>query len=101
MNDFHSTEHFDNWLGALKDLIARAKILTRIDRAKAGNFGDVEPVGDGIFEMRIDYGPGYRIYYAREGRVIYLLLNGGDKATQKSDINKAKSLWKHIQKELG
>lgn len=99
MNDFHSTACFDDWLVSLKDLVARAKILTRIDRARIGNFGDVEPVGEGVFEMRIDYGPGYRIYYAREGRVVYLLLHGGDKSTQKSDISRAKSLWKQIQKE--
>ena len=65
-----------------------AGILTRIDRASLDNFGDVEPVGDGVSEMRIDFGPGYRVYYTREGRVIYLLLTGGDKFTQTADIKR-------------
>ncbi|RQO33464.1 addiction module antitoxin RelB [Herminiimonas sp. KBW02] len=99
MNDIHSTEEFDDWLASLKDLIARAKILARIDRVKCGNFGDSEPVGDGISEMKIDFGPGYRVYYVREGRVVYLLLNGGDKTSQKADIKRAKVMWEEIQKE--
>ena len=99
MNTIHSTEEFDAWLADLKDLKARAKILTRIDRASLGNFGDVEPVGDGVSEMRIDFGPGYRVYYAREGRVIYLLLTGGDKSTQTADIKRAKLIWEQVLKE--
>lgn len=99
MNDIHSTEEFEDWLTSLKDLNARAKILVRIDRAKCGNFGDSEAVGDGISEMKIDFGPGYRVYYVREGRVVYLLLNGGDKTSQKADIKRAKVMWEEIQKE--
>lgn len=99
MNTINSTAHFDTWLGALQDLKARAKILTRIDRAVLGNFGDTESVGDSVFEMRIDFGPGYRVYFAREGRVIYLLLNGGDKSSQTVDIKRAKAIWKQIRKE--
>ncbi len=99
MNDIHSTEEFEDWLTSLTDLKARAKILVRIDRAKCGNFGDSEAVGDGISEMRIDFGPGYRVYYVREGRVVYLLLNGGDKTSQKADIKRAKVMWEEIQKE--
>ncbi len=83
----------------ISSLTARAKILVRIDRAKLGNFGDAEPVGDSVFEMRIDFGPGYRVYYVRDGRIVYILLNGGDKSTQKTDIKNAKKLWKEIQKE--
>jgi putative addiction module killer protein len=99
MNTIHSTEEFDTWLANLGDLKARAKILVRIDRAALGNFGDAEPVGEGVFEMRIHFGPGYRVYYAREGRVVYLLLNGGDKSTQKADIKRAKDIWNQFQKE--
>ncbi|MES2027149.1 MAG: type II toxin-antitoxin system RelE/ParE family toxin [Pseudomonadota bacterium] len=99
MNEIHSTEEFNKWLSGLADFTARAKILVRIDRAKLGNFGDAESVGDSIFEMRIDFGPGYRVYYVRDGRIVYILLNGGDKSTQKTDIKNAKKLWKEIQKE--
>lgn len=65
--------------------------------AENGNFGDCEPVGDGVSEMRIDYGPGYRAYFAQEGRVLYLLLCGGNKSTQKADIKRAKALWKECK----
>lgn len=99
MNTIHNTEEFDAWLAGLRDLKARAKILVRIGRAERGNFGDVEPVGDGVYEMRIDFGPGYRMYYAREGRVVYLLLTGGDKSTQPADIKRAKAIWQQILKE--
>nr|WP_318235839.1 type II toxin-antitoxin system RelE/ParE family toxin [Cupriavidus sp. CV2] len=87
------------WLLALQDLKARAKILTRLKRAEQGNFGDSEPIGEGLSEMRIDFGPGYRIYYGREGAVAYLLISGGDKSTQKADIRRAKEMWKTIKKE--
>jgi putative addiction module killer protein len=99
MNIINSTEEFDRWLAGLNDLKGRAKILVRIDRAAAGNFGDVEAVGDGVFEMRIHFGAGYRVYYAREGRIVYLLLSGGDKSTQKPDIRRAKFMWKQFTKE--
>lgn len=99
MHAIHTTEEFDHWLSHLRDLKGRAKILIRIEQAMAGHFGDVEPVGDGVFEMRIHFGPGYRVYYVREGRVVYLLLNGGDKSTQTSDIKRAKSMWKQYKKE--
>lgn len=98
MNTITKTDEFDAWLSDLSDLVAKAKILARIRRAELGNFGDSEPVGDGISEMRIDFGPGYRVYYAREGRVVYLLLNGGDKSTQKTDIKRAKAMWAMILK---
>jgi putative addiction module killer protein len=99
MNIINTTDKFDAWLADLADLKGRAKILVRIDRAALGNFGDAESVGDGISEMRIHFGPGYRVYYAREDRVVYLLLNGGDKSTQAADIQQAKSMWEQIKKE--
>jgi len=88
------TEEFERWLKKLgsKDAIAHGRVLTRMDRATKGNFGDCEPVGQGVSEMRIDHGPGYRIYFYKMGEIIYLLLLGGDKATQAKDIAKAKSL---------
>jgi len=86
------TEVFDTWLAALADQKAVAKIASRIERLEMGNPGDVEPVGDGISEMKIDYGPGYRVYYKRTGKTVTLLLCGGDKSTQRKDINRAKEL---------
>lgn len=99
MNTINRTDAFTAWLSGLKDLKARAKIVIRITQASQGNFGDVKSVGDGVWEMRIHFGPGYRLYYAREGRVVYLLLNGGDKTTQKQDIKTAIAMWKQIQEE--
>jgi putative addiction module killer protein len=80
---------FDAWLTNLNDLNARARVAARIDRLAMGNPGDVKPVGAGVSEMRIDYGPGYRVYYAQSGRVVFLLLCGGTKATQDADIKRA------------
>ena len=81
---------FREWLHALRDRRARAKIRVRLNRVRLGNFGDAKPVGQGVYELRIPHGPGYRIYYARTGRRIVLLLCGGDKSSQKRDISKAK-----------
>lgn len=83
---------FDIWMRRLKDPGARARILVRIDRLGQGNFGDVKPVGAGVSEMRIDYGPGYRVYFKRQGAQVILLLCGGDKSTQAADIERAKRL---------
>ncbi|MHC2103395.1 type II toxin-antitoxin system RelE/ParE family toxin [Methylobacterium sp.] len=80
----------------MRDHRAKARIVARIRAAGFGNFGDVKPVGEGVFEMRISYGPGYRLYYVRRGEVTYLLLNGGDKSSQDRDIQKAKALAKHL-----
>ena len=99
MNTINSTTEFTEWLGGLKDLKARAKIAIRIRNAELGNFGDYKVLDDGVSEMRIDFGPGYRVYFAREGRVVYLLLCGGDKSTQKADIKRAKTLWSNINKD--
>ncbi len=91
------TEHFDQWLKGLRDSKARAKILVRLDRLKLGNPGDVEPVGDGISEMRIHYGPGYRVYFKRCGEELIIILAGGDKSTQERDIAQAKSLASQVE----
>ena len=99
MYTINRTETFTTWLISLKDLKARAKIVTRIRKCSQGSLGDVKPVGDGVWEMRIHFGPGYRVYYAREGRAVYLLLSGGDKSTQKRDIKAAITMWKQIQEE--
>ena len=92
MMEVRKTEIFDKWFEGLKDRRARARIQVRIDRVEMGNFGDVAPVGDGISELRIFYGPGYRVYFIQRGEVVVVLLSGGNKASQKSDIVKAKKL---------
>jgi len=85
---------FADWLRDLKDRRARIRIMDRIDRAEGGNLGDVKPVGEGVSEMRIAYGPGYRLYFIRSGKVMIVLLCGGDKSTQSKDISEAKRLAK-------
>ena len=89
MNTFERTDEFDSWLSGLKDNIGRARISIRIRSAEHGNFGDCDPVGEGVSEMKIHIGPGYRAYFTRRGKTIYLLLLGGDKSTQKRDIKRA------------
>ncbi|WP_279717459.1 type II toxin-antitoxin system RelE/ParE family toxin [Chelonobacter oris] len=96
MIQIKSTTIFKQWLDALKDLRARAKIQTRIKRLQLGNFGDVKPVGDGISELRITEGKGYRVYLKNQNGVIVILLCGGDKSTQDNDIKKAKALAKEL-----
>ena len=97
-NTFARTEAFDKWLRALKDSKARARIAQRIESAQAGNFGDCGPVGEGVSEMRIHVGGGYRVYYMRIGNTIYLLLAGGAKSTQKRDIRRALELAQSLRK---
>lgn len=99
MNTFLRSEEFDTWLAALKDGKGRARIVQRIRSAEHGNFGDCEPVGDGVSEMRIHFGPGYRVYFTRRGEVVYLLLLGGDKSSQKRDIRRAIQLARTVDKE--
>jgi putative addiction module killer protein len=82
---------FDEWLSALSDSRAQAKILTRINRLAAGNFGDSKSLGEALYELRIDWGPGYRVYYSMLGRARVLLLCAGDKRKQQSDISRARS----------
>jgi putative addiction module killer protein len=84
------TEEFADWLSGLRDKQARAKILVRIDRLEDGNPGKTRSVGTGVVEMKIDFGPGYRVYYIQRGQTLILLLCGGDKSTQTNDIQRAK-----------
>ena len=99
MNTFLRSDEFDTWLAALKDNIGRARIALRIRSAEHGNFGDCEPVGDGVSEMRIHFGPGYRVYFTRRGEVLYLLLLGGNKSSQKRDIKRAIDMARDLGKE--
>ena len=99
MNTFYRTAEFDSWLSNLKDKIGKARILKRIRAAEGGNFGDCEPVGEGVSEMRIHVGPGYRLYYTRTGEVIYLLLFGGGKSSQSRDIKRAVKLAHALKME--
>lgn len=91
------TDTFANWHTALRDLRARIAIARCIDRAAAGNLGDVKPVGEGVSEMRVDVGPGYRLYFTRRGEMLILLLCGGDKSSQSRDIALAKRLAGEIE----
>ena len=84
---------YADWIGSLRDRRARAKIILQVDKLELGLFGDVEPVGEGLSELRIHYGPGYRVYFAKDGKRIYLLLCGADKSTQPKDIKKARAYW--------
>ena len=99
MITFHRSDEFDTWLAALKDKTGRARIVLRIRSAEHGNFGDCEPVGEGVSEMRIHFGPGYRVYYTRRGEVLYLLLVGGNKSSQKRDIKRAIEMARGLDKE--
>ena len=93
MLEILQTDEFTKWMKRLRDTDAKALINVRIRRISlTGNFGDVKPVGDGVYELRIDYGPGYRVYYSQRGSEIVLLLIGGDKSSQQKDIDKAKRL---------
>jgi putative addiction module killer protein len=94
--EVRKTETFIAWLDGLRDIRARARIQTRIERLIAGNAGDVAPVGEGVSELRIDYGPGYRVYFVRRGRELVLLLAGGDKSSQSRDIRIALSLARNL-----
>jgi putative addiction module killer protein len=91
-----TTEVFDTWLEQLKDRQARLRILMRIDRAEQGNFGDVKPVAEGVSEMRIDFGPGYRVYFVQRGLEIVILLAGGNKASQAKDIKTALQMARQL-----
>lgn len=97
MNTIKQTDPFKQWLLALKDFRAKAQILKRIKRAEQGNFGDIKTLGDGVWEMKIDIGAVYRVYYAQQGQTLYLLLIGGDKSSQQKDIKTAKQYWQNIK----
>lgn len=90
MYEIHQTPDFEDWLDSVKDTQGKAAILARLDRARNGNFGDCEPVGDGVSEMRVFIGPGYRIYFVRSGIAEYLMLSGSDKTDQRRGIKRAK-----------
>jgi putative addiction module killer protein len=95
--EIRETEIFSSWLTALRDNQARARIAVRIRRLAFGNPGDVKPVGEGVSELRIPYGPGYRVYFVQRGNLLIVLLCGGDKSTQDRDIATAKRIAKEIQ----
>lgn len=96
MIEIRKTDLYAKWLDGLLDVRARARILVRVERLAAGNPGDVRPVGEGVSELRIDYGPGYRVYYKKHGREVVILLAGGDKRTQASDIKTALRLARNL-----
>jgi len=97
MNSFVKSSDFDAWFARLSDGKAKTRILARLRSATFGNFGDCESVGDGVSEMRIHFGPGYRVYFTRRGATIYVLLIGGDKSSQKRDIVRAKQLARDLK----
>jgi putative addiction module killer protein len=86
-------EPFTEWLNAVRDKVAQARIRVRLRQVQAGNFGDCEPVGEGVIELRVHVGAGYRVYCGRHGKAVVLLLCGGDKSSQAADIKRAKELW--------
>ena len=96
VNTILQTEEVDRWLSRLKDRKGRSIIDARIAAAETGNFGDCWPVGEGVSEMRIHFGPGYRVYFTQQGSVIYVLLCGGTKATHRKDIARAKEMAKDL-----
>jgi putative addiction module killer protein len=95
--EIRETDTFSAWLQALKDSRAKARIAARTRRLAFGNPGDVRPAGEGVSELRIDYGPGYRVYYLRRGAMLIVLLCGGDKSTQDKDIKLARKLAKEVR----
>lgn len=92
---------FTEWINSVRDIRAQAKILVRLDRVRLGNFGDYDSVGEGVEELRINYGPGYRVYFGQIGSKVVLLLCGGDKSTQKQDIRQARIYWKDYRRRHG
>ena len=96
MIEVRQTERFKDWLGALRDNNARIRIAARIRRMENGNFGDVQLVGEGVSEMRVHYGPGYRVYFTQQGHEFVILLCGGNKSTQDRDIAKAREMAKEL-----
>jgi putative addiction module killer protein len=96
MKTIQTTAAFDGWFTGLKDPQAARRIQVRIDRAEDGNFGDCEPVGEGVSEMRIHYGPGYRVYFVQRGLELVILLAGGDKSTQPKDIKSALDMARQL-----
>ena len=96
MNEIRKTDTYARWLDSLRDIHARARVLARVERLAAGNPGDVKPVGEGVSELRIDYGPGYRVYFTIRGRTVLILLAGCNKRTQATDIKMALRLARNL-----
>jgi len=101
MFEIFKTNTFNDWLEGLRDARARARILSRISNMTLGNLGDIVPIGNGVSETRLFYGPGYRLYFLQDGAVLIVLLCGGDKGSQKQDIKLAKQLAKEWRQENG
>jgi putative addiction module killer protein len=95
--EIRQTDDYARWFEQLRDQQARVRILVRVRRLSLGNPGDVRPVGEGVSEMRIDYGPGYRVYFKQQGQLLVVLLAGGDKSSQQRDIEKAKDLARELE----
>lgn len=96
MFEIRKTDVFAGWLDSLRDIQARARVQARIERLATGNAGDVQPIGEGVSELRINYGPGYRVYFKQRGRELIILLAGGDKSTQAKDIKAALRLARNL-----
>ena len=92
MFEVHKTDEYEDWITSLADARGRALITARVERLQLGNFGSAKSVGDGVSELKIDFGPGYRVYFSRTGKTVVLLLCGGDKSTQAKDIRRAKQM---------
>ena len=97
MLEVYKTEEFARWFKKLKDRNAKARIQARIDRMELGHFGDAEPVGEGVSELRIFYGPGYRVYFTKRSSIVVVLLTGGDKSSQAKDIKLALELARQLE----
>ena len=97
MYEIRRTETFSKWLDKLRDARARVRVLSRLTRAEDGNLGDTKPVGESVSEMRIDYGPGYRVYFTKRRKTIIVLLIGGDKSSQEQDIKRAIQLARDLE----
>ena len=96
MIEIRKTDVFSKWLNGLQDIRARGRVMARIERLSAGNPGDVKPVGEGVSELRIHYGSGYRVYFKQQGQQLFILLAGGDKRTQSKDIRIAQHLARNL-----
>ncbi len=97
MTEIRQTAEFAKWLKALRDIRAKAKVLVRIERLADGNSGNVKAVGGGVSELKIDFGPGYRVYFANRGEALIILLTGGDKDSQADDVKKAKRILSELE----
>ena len=97
MFQMRKTDEYVEWIDSLSDVMGRARILVRVERLAAGNPGDVRPVGEGVSELRMDFGPGYRVYFTQRGRELVILLAGGDKSSQSKDIDTALRLARNLK----